>query len=185
MNPHHRLTRATASLLVTAAMVLASSMANATLLCVWLDDTGRTQMASVVPDRYKTVATCADSQNTSFPLSNKGPRKKPKPPARTGHASKPPNCLNRRHHLRRVSLARRPSLSRSGPLRSSPKPRIARHGGGSTTKAPNASAPTGRCGVRPGWKPSRCATSSPVPSPGVACEATNAHGYTTLTQRTW
>lgn len=62
MNPHHRLTRATAALLVIAAMALALPMANATPLCVWQDDTGRTQMASVVPDAYKAVATCTDSQ---------------------------------------------------------------------------------------------------------------------------
>jgi hypothetical protein len=62
MNLHHRLTCAAAATLATAAMVLAAPTANATPLCVWMDDTGRTQVTSVVPDPYKAVATCTDSQ---------------------------------------------------------------------------------------------------------------------------
>lgn len=77
MRPHHRLPHAAASIRVTSAMtaryttvlfamvtatLLASPMANATPICVWLDDMGRTQYASVVPEQYKAVATCTDSQ---------------------------------------------------------------------------------------------------------------------------
>jgi hypothetical protein len=47
---------------MAAAVLLAPSMANATPICVWLDNAGRTQYASVVPDHYKSVATCTDSQ---------------------------------------------------------------------------------------------------------------------------
>lgn len=47
---------------MVAAMLLASPIANATPICVWLDDVGRTQYASVVPEEYKAVATCTDSQ---------------------------------------------------------------------------------------------------------------------------
>jgi hypothetical protein len=47
---------------MAAAVLLAPSMANATPICVWLDDAGRTQYASVVPDHYKSVATCTESQ---------------------------------------------------------------------------------------------------------------------------
>lgn len=77
MRPHHRLPHATAAILVTSAvdapcttvllvmltaMLVGSPMANATPICVWLDDVGRTQYASVVPEQYKAVATCTDSQ---------------------------------------------------------------------------------------------------------------------------
>jgi hypothetical protein len=47
---------------MAATVLLAPSMANATPICVWLDDAGRTQYASVVPDQYKSIATCTDSQ---------------------------------------------------------------------------------------------------------------------------
>jgi hypothetical protein len=43
-------------------MLLASPLVHATPICVWLDDLGRTQYASVVPEQYKAVATCTDSQ---------------------------------------------------------------------------------------------------------------------------
>lgn len=36
-------------------------------ICRWVDGNGRTQLAEVVPDRYKDVATCTDSQQ--FELS--------------------------------------------------------------------------------------------------------------------
>jgi hypothetical protein len=49
-------------LALAAVMGLASPMAHSTPICVWLDDAGRTQYASVVPDPYKAVATCTDSQ---------------------------------------------------------------------------------------------------------------------------
>jgi hypothetical protein len=52
----------TALLAFLASVLLAPSMANATPICVWLDDAGRTQYASVVPEPYKSVATCTDSQ---------------------------------------------------------------------------------------------------------------------------
>jgi len=31
-------------------------------ICRWVDESGRTQISDVVPDRYKKVATCTDSQ---------------------------------------------------------------------------------------------------------------------------
>jgi hypothetical protein len=49
-------------LAIAAAVLLAPSIANATPICVWLDNAGRTQYASVVPDLYKAIAACTDSQ---------------------------------------------------------------------------------------------------------------------------
>ncbi len=77
MHPHHPLPHTAATILMTGAVgacytrvlcamagvaLLASPNAFATPICVWLDDTGRTQYASVVPEHYKAVATCTDSQ---------------------------------------------------------------------------------------------------------------------------
>jgi hypothetical protein len=47
-----------------AAMVLAllCTGAGATSICRWVDQAGRTQFAEVVPEKYKHVATCTDSQ---------------------------------------------------------------------------------------------------------------------------
>lgn len=47
---------------IVASTVLVSTMANAAPICHWVDKTGRTQVAALVPDQYKTVATCTDSQ---------------------------------------------------------------------------------------------------------------------------
>lgn len=48
--------------LAAMALVLLSSCAGATSICRWVDQTGRTQLAEVVPDKYKKVAVCTDSQ---------------------------------------------------------------------------------------------------------------------------
>ena len=51
-------TRAASALL----LLLLSSGAGATALCRWVDATGRTQIAEVVPEQYRKVAICTDSQ---------------------------------------------------------------------------------------------------------------------------
>jgi len=76
MRPHHRLPHAAAAILAISSLgtrfttvpwamvttiLLALPPANATPICVWLDDVGRTQYASVVPEEYKAVARCTDS----------------------------------------------------------------------------------------------------------------------------
>ena len=48
--------------LAAVGLALHVSTAGATSVCRWLDESGRTQVAEVVPDRYKKVATCSDSQ---------------------------------------------------------------------------------------------------------------------------
>ena len=35
---------------------------SATTICRWVNENGRTQISEVVPDKYKKVATCTDSQ---------------------------------------------------------------------------------------------------------------------------
>jgi hypothetical protein len=50
------------AVLVTAVLATLSFPAASTPICRWVDDSGRTQMAEVAPDRYKTLATCTDSQ---------------------------------------------------------------------------------------------------------------------------
>ena len=47
-----------------AAMVLAlqSPPTGATPICRWVDEKGRTQIAEVVPEKYRQVASCTDSQ---------------------------------------------------------------------------------------------------------------------------
>jgi hypothetical protein len=49
------------------ALVLLSTGAGATPICRWVDESGRTQIAEVVPEKYKKVAICTDSQK--FELS--------------------------------------------------------------------------------------------------------------------
>lgn len=47
---------------VAATLAVLPFPVRSTPICRWVDDGGRTQMAAVVPDRYKTIATCTDSQ---------------------------------------------------------------------------------------------------------------------------
>ena len=44
------------------ALMLLSTCAGATSICRWVDERGRTQIAEVVPEKYKKVAICTDSQ---------------------------------------------------------------------------------------------------------------------------
>jgi hypothetical protein len=46
----------------TLSLMLLSASVQATSLCQWVDERGRTQFAEVVPERYKKVAVCTDSQ---------------------------------------------------------------------------------------------------------------------------
>ena len=50
-----------------AALALLSTGAAATPTCRWLNESGQTQIADVVPERYMKVAVCTDSQQ--FELS--------------------------------------------------------------------------------------------------------------------
>jgi hypothetical protein len=47
---------------VAIALWLLSTAADATPICRWVDESGRTQIAEVVPERYRKVAVCTDSQ---------------------------------------------------------------------------------------------------------------------------
>jgi hypothetical protein len=55
-----------AALLALTLLLLSLPLA-AKPICRWVDGSGRTQFSEVVPDRYKDVATCTDSQQ--FELS--------------------------------------------------------------------------------------------------------------------
>ena len=44
------------------ALVLLSTCAGATSICRWVDERGRTQIAEVVPEKYKKAAICTDSR---------------------------------------------------------------------------------------------------------------------------
>ncbi len=48
--------------LAAMALVLLSTGVGATSICRWVDEKGRTQIAEVVPEKYKDVAVCTDSQ---------------------------------------------------------------------------------------------------------------------------
>jgi hypothetical protein len=48
--------------LATLSLVLLSASVQATSLCRWVDQSGRTQIAEVVPEKYRKVAVCTDSQ---------------------------------------------------------------------------------------------------------------------------
>lgn len=52
------------NLVTLAAMALAtlSPALGATLICRWVDENGQVHISDVVPDRYKSAATCTDSQ---------------------------------------------------------------------------------------------------------------------------
>jgi hypothetical protein len=45
-----------------ACIVLLATCADATTICRWVDSTGRTRIAEVVPEPYRKVAVCTDSQ---------------------------------------------------------------------------------------------------------------------------
>lgn len=49
-------------LVATLSLMLLSASVQATSLCRWVDESGRTQIAEVVPERYRKVAVCTDSQ---------------------------------------------------------------------------------------------------------------------------
>jgi hypothetical protein len=49
-------------LAVLCALWPVAPQAQATPVCRWVDQYGRTQIADVVPDRYQSVATCTESQ---------------------------------------------------------------------------------------------------------------------------
>jgi hypothetical protein len=48
--------------LATMALVLSSPTARSTSICRWVNENGQSQIAEVVPERYKKVAICTDSQ---------------------------------------------------------------------------------------------------------------------------
>ena len=48
--------------IATISLSLLSASVQATSLCRWVDESGRTQIAEVVPERYRKVAVCTDSQ---------------------------------------------------------------------------------------------------------------------------
>lgn len=48
--------------LATLSLMLLSASVQATSLCRWVDENGRTQIAEVVPEKYRKVAVCTDSQ---------------------------------------------------------------------------------------------------------------------------
>ena len=50
-----------AFLLAAAGLVLFPPTLHATSICRWVDESGRTQMAEAVPDRFRNVATCTDT----------------------------------------------------------------------------------------------------------------------------
>jgi Domain of unknown function (DUF4124) len=49
------------------SLLLFCSFAGATSICRWVDETGRTRMAEVVPQAYRKVAVCTDSQRYELP----------------------------------------------------------------------------------------------------------------------
>ncbi len=44
------------------ALMLLATCAGATSICRWVDERGRTQIAEVVPEKYKKAAICTDSR---------------------------------------------------------------------------------------------------------------------------
>jgi hypothetical protein len=48
--------------LATISLMLLSASVQATSLCRWVDESGRTQIAEVVPEKYRKVAVCTDSR---------------------------------------------------------------------------------------------------------------------------
>ena len=48
--------------LAAIALTLQSPTAKAVSICRWVNESGRTQIAEVVPDKYKKIATCTDSR---------------------------------------------------------------------------------------------------------------------------
>ncbi len=44
------------------ALLILSASAGATSICRWVNESGRTQIAEVVPEKYRKVAICTDSE---------------------------------------------------------------------------------------------------------------------------
>lgn len=57
--------------LIAVALALLSPDARSTSICRWVDDSGRTQMSDVVPDKYKKSSTCSDSQKYELSTEQK------------------------------------------------------------------------------------------------------------------
>lgn len=49
--------------IAATALVLLPAAAAATSICRWVDENGRSQISDVVPQRYKSVASCIDSRH--------------------------------------------------------------------------------------------------------------------------
>jgi hypothetical protein len=47
---------------IAAAVLVATTTADAGVICRWTDDAGRTQVAQAAPDKYKKRAICTDTQ---------------------------------------------------------------------------------------------------------------------------
>ena len=102
------------------ALSLLSTGAAATSICRWVNESGRTQIAEVVPEKFRAVAICTDSQK--YELS---PEKRQAAEQRVAEdqararqsAAKPPGD--------RASSPARPTLAASGRGRlHSPGPRL-------------------------------------------------------------
>ena len=48
--------------LAAVALLFLSASAGATSICRWVNESGRTQIAEVVPEKYRKVAICTDSE---------------------------------------------------------------------------------------------------------------------------
>lgn len=48
--------------LAAQSLLLFSSSAGATSVCRWVNESGRTQIAEVVPEKCRKVAVCTDSR---------------------------------------------------------------------------------------------------------------------------
>lgn len=57
--------------MATASLLLLFTNAGATTICRWVDNTGRTQFAEAVPQRYRSVAVCTDLQRDELPLEQR------------------------------------------------------------------------------------------------------------------
>lgn len=105
--------------LAAMALVLLSTGVGATSICRWVDEKGRTQIAEVVPEKYKDVAVCTDSQKYELsPAQAQAAEQRAAEARARAHqaASKPPE--------ERVSSAPRAAAAASRPGVKRPTERV-------------------------------------------------------------
>ena len=106
--------RPTIAALAVTALTLLPAASVATPLCRWVDETGRTQISDLVPEKYRRAATCSDSQ--SYELTPEQRRQAERRAAEDKARARPPAA----------SAPRARESNASGPAAPASQPKVKR-----------------------------------------------------------